>query len=43
MPETLVFLKYSAINSDVENAKGIHKIRARNEVIKVPVIKGKAP
>src|SRR5450759_2623752 len=40
---TLVFLKYSATNREVEKASGRHIIRARIEVINVPAINGSAP
>ena len=41
--ETLVFLKYSATNREVEKASGRQIIRARIEVIRVPAINGNAP
>ena len=40
---TLVFLKYSATNSEVEKARGRQIIRARIEVMRVPAINGSAP
>ena len=39
----LVPLKYSPVNSAMGKDKGIHKRRARKEVISVPMIKGSAP
>jgi hypothetical protein len=43
MDEILVFRKYSAINKELEKARGIQISKAKKEVKRVPAIKGRAP